>query len=391
MSAGNPSVIRHYFDWAATAIPCLPDGDSPETASITGGRFILGNPSSRHSEGRAAKEALENARQRCAQVLGVPPETLYWTSGGTEANCIALYSNLFRPSGRIVSSRAEHSSIIENIDTLQRMGRAAGILQVDSIGRVTSQLLEQGLKKYGDIRFAAIMAVNNETGAITDIPAIRRTLDKYGGPPVHLHCDMVQALGKIKLNLDECDSASMSAHKIGGPRGSGLLYLKKPLESLYSGGGQERKIRPGTENIAGAQAFALCMEQCASEQAINSGHAPAVKRCGTLITALSEIERCVLIPSCRAEYSDSFSPYILQIGFKGIPGEVLVRALDDLGFAVSTGSACSSAAPDRPVLAAMGIDEETRRLGIRISQGRTTSDDDIECLIAAIKGVLQYL
>ena len=387
----NPDVIRHYFDWAATAIPCPSSGIGGEGIPAGSGGQFLANPSSRHSEGRAAKQALENARERCAEVLGVKPETLYFTSGGTEANCIALYSNVFRPSGRIISSRAEHPSINENIDTLQRMGKLSGTLPVDSLGRVSAELLESTLKKYGDVRFAAIMAVNNETGSINDLQTIRKALDNFGGPPIHFHCDYVQALGKVPLDLSACDSAAMSAHKIGGPRGMGLLYLNKPIEPLYTGGKQEGKIRPGTENIGGALAFASCLEQLATTQAMKESYAQAKKRCDRLISALMESGCCVLIPDERQKCSETFSPYIVQLGFRDIPGEVLVRTLDDRGFAVSTGSACASGSISRPVLEAMGIDESTRRLGIRISQGWTTSDEEIELLIGAIKGALNYL
>jgi len=383
------TVKRHYFDWAASA-PVDSTG-SPGTDTEIDSAAIFGNPSSRHREGRMAKEALEQARERCAAVLEVQPETLYFTSGGTEANCIALYSTLFRPRGRVVSSRGEHPSVIENIDTLQRMGRETGTLPLDSLGRVAPEPLGKTLYKYGDVRFAAIMAINNETGTINDMAGLRRVLDSRIVPPVHLHCDMVQAVGKIPIELKTCDSASMSAHKIGGPRGIGLLYLGKAIEPLYSGGGQEGKLRPGTENVAGATALAACLERHANTQALQSNYAAAKKRCERFIAAMSGIERCVLIPGERAACGAAFSPYIVQFGFRDIPGEVMVRALDDAGFAVSTGSACSSSAPERPVLAAMGIDEQTGRLGIRVSQGWSTSDEEIELLISAIQGVLQYL
>ena len=356
----------------------------------------FGNPSSRHTEGRAAKDALEAARSRCAKVLGVPFESLYFTSGGTEANCIALYSNLFRPGqGRILCSRAEHPSIVENVETLGRLGKPTGVIPVDSCGRVTAELLASTLAKYGDVRFAAIMAVNNEAGAINDIPSIKNVLKTYDGPPVHLHCDMVQAAGKIPLDLAACDSASISAHKLGGPRGIGLLYLRQPLEVLYAGGGQERKQRPGTENTAGALALADCLEKHAHRETVQAEYKLAASRMKRLATALASMERCIIIPAQRIkdiEYNGgNFSPYILQVAFRGIPGEVMVRALDDCGFAVSTGSACGSFSPERPVLEAMGIDSDTRLWGIRISQGWSTSDDEIELLIEAVKEILKTL
>jgi cysteine desulfurase len=382
MSPKHSAEERHYFDWAATAVP---DTAGDITCSY-------GNPSSPHCEGRAARDALESARARCAAVLAVPPETLYFTSGGTESNCIPLYSVLARQGGgRLLASLGEHSSITANLQTLERLGKQTGHIHLDPLGMVTESLLAHTLEKYRDARFAAIMAVNNETGAITDIAALRNVLCGREGPPVHFHCDMVQAAGKMPLNLTACDSASFSAHKIGGPRGIGLLYLKKPLEVLYSGGGQERNIRPGTENVAGALALAECLEKRARPEILSAGYAAARGRWKRLLSAVTKTERCRLIPQERHIDDERFSPYIVQAAFRDVPGEVMARALDDMGFAVSTGSACSSASPERPVLAAMGIEENLSLEGIRISQGWTTTEQEVDNLVAAISEVLQFL
>ena len=361
---------------------------------------LFGNPSSQHSEGRAAKNALEEARSRCAKALGVPSETLYFTSGGTESNCIALFSNLLRTgAGRVIFSQTEHPSIREGIKTLERTGKPCGIIAVDSEGRVTPQTLAKALEKYGDARFAAIMSVNNEVGSITDMPSLRDVIRGFQGPPVHLHCDIAQAAGKIPVDISDwdIDSASLSAHKIGGPRGIGLLYLRKPFDVICSGGGQEGKIRGGTENIHGALSLAACLEQRIvniEHDTVNgekSEYANAKIRWKKLILALSAINRCAIIPAGRLQNEEAFSPYILQAAFRGIPGEVMARALDDLGFAVSTGSACSSFSQERPVLEAMGIEENLRIEGIRISQGWSTTDEDIDLLLEAIAEVLKFL
>jgi cysteine desulfurase len=383
MSFTHSDKDRHYFDWAATAVSDVLPGDSSG-----------GNPSSLHFEGREARSALESARVRCATVLSVPPETLYFTSGGTESNCIPLYSPLARQGGgRLLASLGEHSSITANLQTLERLGKQTGHIPLDPLGMVTESLLAYTLEKYRDARFAAIMAVNNETGAITDITALRNILRGRDGPPLHFHCDMVQAAGKIPLNLStgDIDSASFSAHKMGGPRGIGLLYLKKPLEVLYAGGGQERNIRPGTENVAGALALAECFEKRALPAMLSAGYTEARGRWKHLLSALARIDRCRLIPAAREIDDTRFSPYIVQAAFKDVPGEVMARALDDMGFAVSTGSACSSASPERPVLAAMGIEENLSLEGIRISQGWSTTDEEIDLLVAAISEVLQFL
>jgi len=374
--------MRCYFDWAASAPPVYV---SRETA--------FGNPSSPHFEGRAARDALESARARCAAALGVAADTLYFTSGGTESNCIPLYSYLTRPgSGRLLASAGEHASITENMLTLERLGKPIGRIPLDSAGKVTPALLSKTLEKFRDARFAAIMAANNEVGAINDMAALRDVMRNRDGPPIHIHCDMVQAAGKLPLDIAgwDVDSASLSAHKLGGPRGIGLLYLRRPLEALYSGGGQERKIRPGTENVAGALELADCLESHASEK-IAGELAQARSHWKHLLSALATIDRCRLIPEERKIDDEGFSPYIAQVGFKGVPGEVMVRALDDKGFAVSTGSACSSATPERPVLAAMGVEDSLRLEGIRISQGWSTTDAEIDQLLAAIEEALRIL
>jgi cysteine desulfurase len=390
MVTKDPCIKRHYFDWAAS---------SPEH-NVNNSIFVpFGNPSSLHSEGRKAKEALEDARQRCAAVLNVPPETLYFTSGGTESNSIALFSNLMRKGkGRVISSKAEHSSIREGMETLEKTGKPTGSIEVDSEGRITAFAFEKALKKYGDVRFAAVMSVNNETGCITDIASIRDVIRKYqrapgAGAPVHLHCDIVQALGKIPVDIPlwEIDSASVSAHKIAGPRGIGLFYLRRPAEVFYSGGGQENGIRGGTENIHGAVSLANCLEKFSTVKTVQEENIRAKNRIKKLITSLCSNERCIIIPKERLSNEDEFSPYILQAAFKGIPGEVMARALDDLGFAVSTGSACSSSSPERPVLMAMGLEESLRIEGIRISQGWSTTEEEIDLLIDAIAEVLRFL
>ena len=375
--------LRHYFDWAATAVPDAFAGEVP-----------FGNPSSAHREGRVARDALEAARATCARVLGVPPETLYFTSGGTEANCIALYSCLARQgTGRLIASQGEHSSVMANLKNLERMGRKTGFIPVDSSARVTPGSLSQTLEKHPDARFAAIMAVNNETGTINDMAALRDAIRATSGPPIHLHCDVAQAAGKIPLDITrwDLDSASLSAHKIGGPRGIGLLYLRKPVDALCLGGGQERKVRSGTENVAGAMALAACLENHVAPENHRVEGEQARIRWKRLLGALKGIDRCRFIPEARGIDDEGFSPYIMQAAFKDVPGEVMTRALDDMGFAVSTGAACSSTAPERPVLAAMGISDNMSLEGIRISQGWSTTEDEIDGLLAAIAEVLKFL
>lgn len=374
---------RHYFDWAATAPPLdLPSPSVP-----------FGNPSSRHLEGRRARQALEEARERCAGVLGVRPKDLCFTSGGTESNALVLQSLLLRKNASFLISAVEHPSISENALALERLGIGLGHIAVEHDGRVSERTLENALDKMPALRFAAVMGVNNETGAVMDLGALTKALRRKPGAPVHIHSDLAQALGKMPLDISrwDIDSASFSAHKLGGPRGMGLLYLRRDLQVLTLGGGQERGIRPGTENTAGACALADCMERLASPEAAAANSEAAAARWKRLIQALRSMDRCFLIPEDRGEEDPNFSPWILQAGFRNIPGEVMVRALDDRGFAISTGSACSSREQRRPVLLAMGIGAAQSLEGIRISQGWSTTMEEIEQLIAAITGIVETL
>jgi len=374
---------RHYFDWAATAIPDYREGER-----------IYGNPSSLHREGKEARKALEEARSRCGAVLEVPPETIYFTSGGTESNALVIYSLLLKPgNGPVLCSGVEHPSVRENCLRLERLGRKCAFIGVERDGRVSGETLGKALERWPDARFVGIMGVNNETGARNDLSALSAFLRSRPGPPIHLHGDLVQAIGKVPVDLRgwDLDSASLSAHKLGGPRGVGLLYLKKPLEPLYTGGEQEKGMRPGTENPLGALALADCLERRASPGALERDSREARDRMGHLIRGLRGIGRFRMIPEDRGEEDDRFSPWILHGRFRDVPGEVMLRALDDAGFAISTGSACSSASPERPVLAAMGLDDAARIEGVRISQGWSTTLEEIDALLDAIRKALEFL
>ena len=380
---------RHYFDWAATAIPL--ETDPPLDSAV------FGNPSSAHREGRLAKEALESARSRCAAVLGVPPESLYFTSGGTESNALVLHSLLLKkPKRHLLYSGIEHPSVRENCLTLKKLGLPLGVIGVEKDGRVSEKTLANALEKHPDAGFCAVMGVNNETGSLMDLKALVSLARSFAAKthrPIHFHSDLVQALGKVPLDISEwdLDSASFSAHKLGGPRGMGLLYLKRPIESLYAGGEQERGLRPGTENTLGAVAIAELLERRAKVETVKAEAEKARERSKYLMGELRKIKRCRLIPEDRENEDKRFSPWILQLRFRDVPGAVMVRALDDQGIAVSTGSACSSSSPERPVLASMGFDEAARLEGFRISQGWITDKSDIDALLSGLEKALSFL
>lgn len=387
-----------YFDWAATAM--VEEDIIRKAAEIAINHF--GNPSSLHFLGSDAKNTLAQVRSDCAKTLQVKSDNIFFTSGGTEANHLPLLSLLQRPvPGTIIISAIEHPAIREQAEMLKHYGWKVLQATPDATGIVSVAAIEKLLTK--DTVLVCLMAVNNETGAIQPIYQVADLLNKFaketGKRRPKLHVDCVQAAGKIPLNLSYpgIDSAALSAHKIGGPRGIGILYLAQRFESFVRGGGQEQGIRSGTENIAGAWAFSKCLERHFLFEKNTEGNAyqrflqqKAMTR--NLITQLKEIKGCNLIPAARGTdpLEEKFSPWIVQAAFEGIPGEVLVRALSEKSIAISTGSACSSRKLSRPVLEAMGVSKELATNGVRFSFGPRTQQQDLDKLLEALKEIRQF-
>lgn len=385
---------RRYFDWAATALPLhLPaDPQSPHAIPFA-------NPSSPHADGRAAFEALERARLRCASVLGASSERIVFVSGGTEANNLPLQALLFTTGSErgLLFSAVEHPSVSEPAGRLKRLGIPTTALRPDADGRISPEAVARGLDAFVHCRMVAVMAVNNETGAINDIRAIVeavRRSQRARRRRIAFHCDAVQAVGKIPIDLDDwdIDTASMSAHKIGGPRGIGILYSRGTFQAVYAGGGQERGLRAGTQNTHGAVGFSQALEIVApNRDTVEANQKAAAARMAHLIAGIKSIRGGRPVPETRSEEDPRYSPYILQAAFAGIPGEVLARVLDDAGISISTGSACSSGSGKRPVLEAMGVDPNTAIEAVRISQGYSTTDEDIEALLDALSSCIGKL
>lgn len=388
-----------YFDWAATAP--LDEDIIKEALELSINNF--GNPSSVHDLGIKAKKILSEARTTASKALNVKPENLYFTSGGTEADYIPLLSLLKRPvAGRILISAIEHPAIREQAEMLKHCGWKVDYVKPNSNGIISSEAVKEALTT--DTILACIMAVNNETGAVQPIIEIADMLCNFaketGKRRTKLHVDCVQAAGKIPLCINHpgIDSAAFSAHKIGGPRGSGLLYLRQPIDSFIRGGGQEQGIRSGTENLFGAFAFAKCLERyfLAKDQAgkIIKTESPQCIRFSEqqqytfdFIQKISSIKGSKIIPESRKNLSakdENFSPWIVQVAFSKIPGEVMVRSLSEKGFYISTGSACSAKKMNRPILEAMGVSKEDATNAVRFSFGPKTTKEDMEKLLAEI-------
>lgn len=382
----NQKNIEHYFDWAAAS----PADEDILRSSLEETLAVWGNPSSVHSVGKEAHALLESARARCADVLGVPPEKLFFTSGGTESDHIPLLSVLNRPQkGTVLVSSLEHPAVQNEAEELGKCGWKVVSIPSNTAGIITPDAVLSKLTN--DTVLVCVMAVNNETGAIQPVYEIAGALADAaaGRRRAKLHVDCVQAAGKIPfdLSLSGIDSAAFSAHKICGPRGTGILYLADPIEPFLRGGGQEKNIRSGTENVYGALAFSKCLER----YYLNGKNAQAQERFAlqqkyarAFLEKISAIKGCTIIPAERLEsaHEADYSPWVVQAAFSGIPGQVMLRALDAEGFCISTGSACSSHKNDRPVLEAMNVNEQLRRNAVRFSFGPHTTESAMNELAA---------
>jgi cysteine desulfurase len=326
-----------------------------------------------------------------SDLLGCQPGELLFTSGATEANNMVLFSLLHKKQDRrILIGGVEHASIYEPSQTLKRMGFDVVPVAADNTGMIDPQRIRGAL----DERTAAVavMLVNNETGRIQPIREIAGVLREYrerSGKKILLHTDAVQALGKIPFNPRQLDidSAALSAHKIGGPRGAGALYVRQGRiqQFLFSGGGQEYGHRPGTENLPGIYGFVLAAEKALG--AIEENHRQASAAMETLLGELEDMHDVSVIPTGRPTgEAGEYSPYILNLSIPPLPGEVLVRVLEEEGFIVSTGSACSSKKKDRfRVLENMGVSRRSAFSAIRVSTGPGIGPAQLSALAAAIR------
>lgn len=383
--------IEHYFDWAATS----PADSQILNESLNATLKIWGNPSSSHSIGKEAKAVLEEARKKSAEILGVSAEKIFFTSGGTESDHIPILSILNRPKkGSVLISSIEHPAVREMALELKKCGWTVDSIPADKNGIITPQAVEKKLTQ--DTALVCVMSVNNETGAIQPIYEIADTIAKFseGKRKPKFHVDCVQAAGKIPLNLSYkgIDSAAISAHKICGPRGIGILYIADAFEPFLKGGGQEKGIRSGTENVFGAVAISKALEKywiSDSNQAAKGRLENQINYTQNFIKRLAELKSCTIIPETRILNPENYSPWVVQASFENIPGQVMLRALDAEGFYISTGSACSSRKNNRPVLEAMHVTPQVSENAVRFSFGPLSTKEGIEELFEKIKEIVE--
>lgn len=346
------------------------------------GRFY-GNPSSLYRLGRVSRGAIDAAREQVAALVGAEPREVIFTAGGTEANNLALKGLAYRlPVGSIAAAATEHPSIWAPLHFLQGQGWKVDTIPVDANGRIQTGRLH-ALSEEGPLRFAAVMLANNETGVIQDISELAGRLRERGA---YLHCDAVQVAGKIPLDFKTCGAhlLSISAHKMYGPKGAGALIADRsvPLEALLHGGGQERDLRGGTENVAAIVGFGKAAELAQAEMEARRGQLLGLRK--RLEAGLENLPGITIF----AQGAERL-PNTVQFGIAGIDGETLVMALDRQGIAVSSGSACASGAGEpSPVLLAMGISPESAKSAIRVSLGKGNTESDVDRLLAALASIM---
>lgn len=370
-----------YFDYNATS-PVDPRAAEEMKPFFT---ETFGNPSSVHSHGRDARAAVDLARERVARFLGAPPSGIFFTSGGSEGNNFAVKgAALLRPGRRhVVTTAVEHPSCRESFEFLERAGFRLTRLPVDESGLPDLAALEDCVSD--ETALVSCMHVNNETGVVMPIERAGEIAARSGAL---FHTDITQSAGRIPVDLSRLpvDLATVSSHKLCGPKGAGAVFVKKGVspEPLIHGGGQERGKRSGTENTAAIAGFGRACEIAADEFHADMERAAALR---------DDFERFVLTEIKGSWVNGAAAPRVANtsnFGISGADGESLVIALDIEGVCVSNGSACSEGNVDpSAVLLAMGLSESRVRSSLRVSMGRFTTAGEVETLKKALRKVLQ--
>ncbi len=349
---------------------------------------IYGNPSSLHSVGQRANEALCDARERIAKRLGCTPREITFTSGGSEADNQAILSAAAvgekKGKKHIISTAFEHHAVLHTLEKLKKQGFEIELLDVGKVGNITAEQVRAAIRP--DTCLVTVMYANNEIGSVLPIAEIGKVCREAG---VIFHTDAVQAAGHLPINVatQNIDMLSLSAHKFHGPKGIGVLYCRKciPLVSLIEGGAQERGKRAGTENLPAIMGMAAALDDACEHMAENSAKLTALR--DRLIAGLSKIPHSVLNgdPVNRL-------PGNVHFCFEGIEGERLLLLLDAKGICASSGSACTSGSLDPShVLLAIGHPHEIAHGSLRLSLCETNTDEDVDDMLREIPAVVDYL
>ncbi|HVE91077.1 MAG TPA: cysteine desulfurase family protein [Actinomycetota bacterium] len=377
----------HYLDYAATA-PMLPEAREAMLPFLTDG---WGNPSSVHQPGRHARRGVDESRESLAKSIGCSPEEIVFTGGGTEAGNLAVKGTAWSaasgdpPRRHILLPRLEHHAVLDSAEWLGTKGFEIEFLPVDPTGMVGPD--DVGTRLRRDTALVCLMLANNEIGTVEPVAEVAAICRERGVP---IFTDAVQALGRIPLDVRDLgvDMAAFAAHKLGGPKGTGALYVRRGLrlEAVLHGGGQERKRRSGTENVAGVAGFAAAAEVVVREL---PDMAP---RWTDLRDRLHHglLER---IPDLRLNgHPERRLPHNLHVSVRGVVGEDILLMLDAAGICASTGSACQSGSMEPSyVLAACGVRREWAEGALRFTVGRNTTDADVDAVLQTLPDVVGRL
>jgi cysteine desulfurase len=384
-----------YLDHAATT-PVLPEVLAAMTEQL--GR--VGNASSLHASGRAARRAAEQSRERLAEALGARPSEVLFTGGGTESDNLAV-KGLFwarrqadSRRRRIVVSPAEHHAVLDSVEWLAKHdGADVTWLRVEPTGRVLPEALAEALGDGDDVAVASVMWANNEIGTVSDIPALAAVARSVGVP---LHTDAVQAVGQVPVDFGAsgADALTMTGHKLGGPMGAGVLLLRRDADCtpLLHGGGQERDVRSGTLDVAAIVGLEVATTSAVRTRAERAPRIAALR--DQLVAGIVAAVPDVQLNGARLDDVLAGGPGRLpgnaHLSFPGAEGDALLMLLDARGIECSTGSACSAgvARPSHVLLAA-GADAGRARSSLRFSLGHTSTDEDVDAVLDVIAPVVE--
>ncbi len=345
-----------------------------------------GNPSTLYRSGRLARSAVEAARIQVASLVGAQPAQVIFTSGGTEANNLALKGFCWNKPccAELLVGATEHDSVLSPAESLEKSGWGLGRIPVDGNGLIDIDRLSSVVSD--KTRLMSVMMASNETGVVQDIAALAAWAKNRG---ITFHSDAVQVAGKLPINFPQSgvQMMSLSAHKMYGPKGVGALVVDRSieLEPLFHGGGQEKGDRSGTENVAAIVGFGKAAELAMQERSQRAKDAERLR--SKLEKGLSGMARVVVFADQAKRL-----PNTLQLGVEGVDGEMLLMQLDRKGIEVSSGSACSSGGKEPShVLLSMGVERELARSAIRVSLGRDNSENDIDTFLREFKQIISRL
>jgi cysteine desulfurase len=381
---------RVYLDHAATT-PMLPAAVEAMTARLS----VVGNASSLHASGRAARRVVEEARETIASAIGARPSEVVFTSGGTESDNLALKGLFWARRAedprrtRILATAVEHHAVLDPLVWLaEAEGAEVELLPVDASGRLDVAAVRAAVERDpGSVALVTVMWANNEVGTLQPVDEVVALAADHGIP---VHTDAVQAVGSVPVDFaaSGVDALTFTGHKIGGPYGVGVLVVRRELEltALLHGGGQERDVRSGTLDPPALAGLAAAVEAAVKHQAEHAAHVRALR--DDLVRRVVEV-----VPDAHlhgAPAGPGRLPGNAHIGFPGCEGDSLLMLLDARGVECSTGSACSAGVPQPShVLLAMGCDDEQARHSLRFSFGHTSTGGDVDAVVEAIGPVVE--